>query len=124
VTAAERNEPRTLARMAATTQRIAEGISVLQRLATDGGVETVLARQTIALVEEFDLLRFRLREATLRGVIEPAAAAMPARIAAPPVARKSPASAQAKGGKARAAKLTAARRMEIARKAAKARWSP
>jgi hypothetical protein len=92
------NEPRALAKMAATAQRLAEGMSALQRIATDGGVEPVLARQTIAVVEEYDLLRFRLREATLRGVIEPAPATMAARIATAPGTRKSPATGRVKAG--------------------------
>jgi hypothetical protein len=117
------NEPRALAKLAAAAQRIAEGMSAMQRIAEQGGVELAVARQTIAMVEEYDLLRFRLREATLRGVIEPAPVSLPARIATPRAARKSSATGKAKGGYARAAKLSAKQRSEIARKAGKARWS-
>jgi hypothetical protein len=90
------NEPRALAKLAAAAQRCAESMSAMQRIATDGRVELAVARQTIAMVEEYDLLRFRLREATLRGVIEPAPATIAARIATAPATRKSPAKRKAK----------------------------
>ena len=118
------NEPRSLAKLAGTAQRLAEGMSALQRIAETGDVEMMIRRQALAVVEEFDLLRFYLRESTLRGAIEPPARIIAAPAATPPASRKSAATGKAIGGHARAAKLSASKRSQIARKAAKARWKP
>jgi hypothetical protein len=64
VTAADR----ALAKTAGAAQRIAEGIGHLARLA--GDLPQPLAVQANAVVEEYDLLRFMLREATLHSVID------------------------------------------------------
>jgi hypothetical protein len=116
------NEPRALALMAGAAQRLADGMSTLQRLAETGDAELMICRQAIAVVEEYDLLRFYLREATLRGVIEPPARTVAVPTATPPAARKTTSTAQSKGGHARAATLPASVRQEIARKAAQTRW--
>jgi hypothetical protein len=118
------NEPRSLAKLAGTAQRIAEGMSALQRIAETGDVELMIRRQALAVVEEYDLLRFYLRESTLRGAIEAPAVSGPAPAATPRAARKSAATGKAIGGHARAAKLSPSKRSAIARKAAKARWKP
>jgi hypothetical protein len=123
---------RALALMSATALRLAEGMNALQRLAESDGCEMVLSRQAQAVVEEYDLLRYHLRESTLRAAIaprpeepeptaEPRQAARKTALAAlhSSLASKSP---QAKGGRARAAALPPAERQAIARKAAKARW--
>ena len=118
------NEPRSLAKLAGTAQRLAEGMSALQRIAETGDVELTICRQAIVVVESFDLLRFYIRQSTLRGAIEPPAVSGPEPAATPPASRKSAATGKAIGGHARAAKLSASKRSAIARKAAKARWKP
>jgi hypothetical protein len=118
---------RGLALLSATALRLANGINALQRLAEGGDCETLLSRQAMAVVEEYDLLRYHLRESTLRAVIEPRPAVEAPAAKQAPAARKTAlaaaSSAQALGGRARAAALPPAERSAIARKAAKARWS-
>jgi len=118
------NEPRSLAKLAGAAQRIAEPMSALQRIAETGDVEMMIRRQALAVVEEYDLLRFYLRESTLRGAIEPPARTVAARTATPSGKRTQAATGKAIGGHARAAKLSPTKRSAIARKAAKARWKP
>jgi hypothetical protein len=117
---------RDLALMSATAIRLADGITRLQRLATSDGCELVLSRQAMALVEQFDLLRHYLRQAAL---VEAISAAPPG-VAGPDAkqaqaARKTALAmtGKAAGGRARADKLSAARRRAIASKAAQARWT-
>jgi hypothetical protein len=108
------SESRTLAKLAATAQRMAEGMNALQHTVNNGPCSGTVARQAIAVVEEFDLLRFHIREATLRRAILPAEpepapatgpataraavalAIKPAKRASPRSARKPPAKGKAK----------------------------
>jgi hypothetical protein len=116
---------RALALMSATALRLANGINALQRVAESDGCELTLSRQAMSLVEQYDLLRYYLRESTLRAAIEPrpateAPAAKPAAAARKTALATSP---QALGGRARAAVLPPVERKAIASKAARARWS-
>ena len=114
----------TLARMCGLGQRIYADVATLAKLGAELGPP--VAMQALALLEELDLLRHYMREATLHGVIEapqrfqaPGAPPPPPKPKAP---RRPPPGAQAAGGKARAAKLPPAERKAIASKAARARW--
>ena len=123
---------RALAKAAGAAQRIAVGVGHLARIADD--LAPGLRLQAHAVVEEFDLLRFMLREATLYAVITaparnaleaegvPDGTATPPKAKAPRGALQAPAKGRSRSGHARAAKLSPAQRKAITSKAAKARW--
>jgi hypothetical protein len=132
-------EPRQLAKACGAAQRVYQGVALLARITSE--LPNQIAVQGNAVLEELDLLRFLLREETLRGAIgmevpitapvqtRPRSSIHSGAPVTPPKARKprsastALAKAKAKGGHARAAKLKPARRKAIAKQAAKARWS-
>jgi hypothetical protein len=114
------SEGRTLGLTCGMAQRVYADVAKLAKLA--GELGPAIALQGNAVLEELDLLRFLLREATLQAVIAPAGTLTPDRPQAPRSASTAPAKPQAAGGRARAAKLAPAKRKAIAEKAAKARW--
>jgi hypothetical protein len=74
-------QTRTLAKACGAAQRVYSDVASLARLTEALPLE--IARQGVAVLEQLDLLRFHLREHTLRHIIEP-----PGK---PPQRRKAPA---------------------------------
>jgi len=122
-------ERRALAKAVGITSRLSDDVRTL--VAQTALLSLTIARQGNAVVEELDLLRFHLREATLRAAIGEPVEMVETKLLPPqdrPQApgkhtRRAVAKARAKGGHARAAKLSAEQRHAIAQAAAAARWS-
>jgi hypothetical protein len=72
---------RALAKATGAAQRTSELVNALPKLCE---FDPVVLRQAWAVVEELDLLRFRLRDATLRSVIGPPLPAIASRIVKAP----------------------------------------
>jgi len=118
-------ERRALAKAAGLASRLSGDVHKL--MACTSLLSLTIARQGVAVMEELDLLRFHLREATLRAAIGEPGALIETRELPPQDSPQAPAkradAGRAKGGHARAAKLSPKRRKAIAEAAAAARWN-
>jgi hypothetical protein len=117
-------ERRALAKATGLASRLAADVHTL--VAQTSLLSLTIARQGVAVMEELDLLRFHLREATLRAAIGGPVALIETKPLPPQDSPQAPAklvdAGRAKGGHARAAALSAKRRKAIAQAAAAARW--
>jgi hypothetical protein len=117
-------ERRALAKAAGLASRLSGDVHAL--VACTSLLSLTIARQGVAVMEELDLLRFHLREATLRAAIGEPVEMVETKPLPPQDRPQAPAKAvdggKAKGGHARAAKLSPKRRKAIAQAAAAARW--
>jgi hypothetical protein len=111
-------ERRTLAKAAGLASRLSADVHSL--VAQTSLLSLTIARQGVAVMEELDLLRFHLREATLRVAIGETKPLPPQDH--PQAPAKAVDAGRARGGHARAAKLSPKRRKAIAQAAAAARW--
>lgn len=116
-------ENRALAKAAGIASRMAEDARAL--VAQTSILSLTIARQGVAVMEELDLIRFHLREATLRVAIGEPVAMIETKPLPPQDSPQAPAkrAGKVRGGLARAAKLSPRRRKAIARAAARARWA-
>jgi hypothetical protein len=117
-------ERRALAKAAGLASRLSDDVRLL--VAQTSILSLTIARQGVAVAEELDLLRFHLREATLRAAIGEPGALIETKPLPPQDSPQAPAKraskAKANGGHARAAALSPKRRRAIAKAAAAARW--